>query len=192
MFNVAAHQPRVVFSEEILIEEPEISKAYYGELEGKEHYYKINSDREFDIYINLLTPGYEFTHSVSAELIKDGEILYSLDGENYEWTVFYEEYAKDYYLKGPELGKDFKSNQKLPAGEYIIKVFNDNNEGKYVLAVGDEESFPFNEIVKSIIVIPYLKISFFGKYYLLLIPLFLLLVIYLLIKKIKNGKNKSN
>lgn len=103
---------------------------------------------------------------------------------------WYEGFAKDDYMKGPEYGENFKSTEKLSAGSYQIKVFNEENEGKYVLAVGDVESFPANEIIKALFVVPYLKILFFGKYYLLLIPLVISIVTYLIIKNIKRSKNK--
>ena len=40
--------------------------------------------------------------------------------------------------------KEFKGSLKLEAGTYIIKVFNDDNQGSYSLAVGDIEFFGAN------------------------------------------------
>jgi len=183
--SVIAHQPRIVDSEQTEVLDPEISKAYYGELEGEPHIYTINSEEEFAIYINILIPGQELTHTVSAELIKNDEVIYFLDGENYNWEEWYEKFGKDWYMKGPEYGQDFKSVNILPSGVYTIKVFNQENEGQYVLAVGDIESFPASEIIKAVINVPMLKVSFFGKYYLLLIPIALVIIIYFLIRKKK-------
>ena len=158
---VLAHQPKVG-DENIQVEDVEVSKAYYGELEGNAHVYTINSDKEFSIYVNVLIPGNKLTHTVSAELSKDNKVIEFLDGENFEWEVWYEEFAGDYYMKGPELGEDFKSTSKLPAGKYEVKVFNENNQGKYSLAIGEKEEFPAPEIANAIILVPWLKLTFFG------------------------------
>jgi steroid 5-alpha reductase family enzyme len=159
--SVIAHQPRVG-TDYIQVEDVEVSKAYYGELNGIPHVYTINSEKEFSIYINVLIPGDELTHTVSAELIKDNEVIESLDGKNFDWEIWYEEFAGDYYMKGPELGENFKSTSKLSAGDYTIKVFNENNQGKYSLAVGEKEEFPAPEIVNAVVLVPWLKLTFFG------------------------------
>ncbi len=47
---VNAHQPKAVGGKtQIDVIDPEVSKAYYGELKGDAHYYTINSDIEFEI-----------------------------------------------------------------------------------------------------------------------------------------------
>ena len=109
IISVIAHQPRIVNSDGTNIIEPEISKAYYSNLDREPHYYYLNSDQEFNVYINVLIPGTELTHKVSAELSRNNEIIYFLDGENHDWEFFYEEFGKDYYLKGPEIGEDFNN-----------------------------------------------------------------------------------
>lgn len=190
--SVLAHQPKIG-KESVDVIDPEISKAYYGELKGSPHFYYLNSEQEFSIYLNVLIPGGELTHTVSAELFReqDSKSLALLDGENHEWQEWYEEFGKDYYQKGPELGEDFQSTKKLPPGQYTVKVFNDQNEGKYVLAVGDIESFPPGEISKAVVLVPYLKIFFFDKYYLLIFLFIILLGIIGLIiyRRRKHGQN---
>ncbi len=168
--SVIAHQPRVG-ADNIQVEDVEVSKAYYGELTGAPHIYIINSEREFPIYINVLIPGNELTHKISAELIKDDEIIKFLDGNNFEWNVWYEEFAGDYYMKGPELGEDFKSTTRLPAGQYTVRVFNDNNQGKYSLAIGEKEEFPAPEIANALLLVPWLKLTFFGNFEIISIAL---------------------
>ncbi len=169
-FLVVAHQPKVAdggtIDDPIIIEDPIISKAYYGELNGEEEYYLIDSNEEVPIYLNVLIPGDVLTHTVSAELINEGVMIESLDGENSEWKVFYERYGGDYYMMGPELGKNHKSSKVYPAGKYYVRVFNENNEGKYVLAVGEIESFPVKEIVSSFFIVPWLKSNYFGDLHL--------------------------
>lgn len=59
---VFAHQPRLAYNENLTIdnakriENPEISQAFYGELKGQPDYYKIDSDKDFNLYVNLVVP----------------------------------------------------------------------------------------------------------------------------------------
>jgi hypothetical protein len=101
--------------------------------------------------------------------VKDGknERIAFLDGKGFEWTLFFEEFAKDHYFWGPEYkaedsikGKELKG-ERLVGGDYLIRVFNPLNEGKYVLVVGFLEKFPFKEILKALFIIPKLKVKFF-------------------------------
>lgn len=163
---VAAHQPRLEtginasMSNPIIIENPEISQAFYGTLYGSPDYYKISSDVPFKFYLNLLVPQSPGIPAdfVSAQVLDtNGNILLTLNGTNYTWTPYFEEFGGDYYLKGPEV------TEQLPAGTYYIKVFNTENQGKYSIAVGNIESFPLDESLKILITIPLLKEQFFGK-----------------------------
>jgi len=194
---VNAHQPRIVQEGTglIVVEDPEISKAYYGELKGEPTTYTFSSEEEIDIYINLLVPYTETEeHEVfSAELLdSEGKQIALLDGYGHNWTIFYEEFGQDTYWKGPELGEDFKSISKIPAGTYYIRVFNEDNTGKYVLAVGDKESFPISEIINAIITVPIIKFVFFGKPEILIFSLLLIagvgVAIYFLVTRRKIKK----
>ena len=183
---IISHQPRVISNtdEIIQIEDPEISKAYYAELTGKPDYYQIKSDKPFKLYLGILVPAIpNIDKDVSAEisLIKkhghekdeehfhedEKELLYLLDGLNSNWTYFYEEYAGDEYYSGPELreGNEIVYHpQGLRVREriYEIKIFSPDNRGKYILAVGQIEKFPLNEIAKTVFTMPQLK-KYFEK-----------------------------
>ena len=59
-----AHQPKLIKYSPSLenpheVIYPEISKAYYGKLKGKSHYYKITSDKDFLFYAGILSPKME-------------------------------------------------------------------------------------------------------------------------------------
>ena len=59
--NTSAHQPKLIKYSPTLNEphnviEPEISKAYYGKLNGKPHYYKIKSNTDFSFYAGITIP----------------------------------------------------------------------------------------------------------------------------------------
>jgi hypothetical protein len=201
---VFAHQPRVVldahssFEEPISIDDPNISKAYYGELKGAPDYYVISSDVPFRLYVNILTPdieGYNRT-DFSVEVSYGTMPLMLLDGTKQAWSVFYEEYGQDYYLKGPEETAD------LPEGVYYIKVYSSDNTGRYSLAVGEEESFSAGETLNALVQVPVIKQGFFGKDFLeshmnmsglvlLGLPLAAILLMLFLIVKVKKRRKKK-
>lgn len=156
-----AHQPRLApstapINNPIIIEKPEISQAFYGQLKGKPVYYMIESPREFRLYVNILVPDNPGGDKlVSARIIDDnGRTIKELGPDN--WKPYFEEFGGDYYLRGPEF------NETLPAGRYYIMVFNKENQGKYALAVGYIEAFPAEEAIKAIILLPILKAEIFN------------------------------
>lgn len=156
---VFAHQPRIV-TEQITtkINNPEISQAFYGELIGSPAYYIINSQESFSLYINILSPEIKNADKdFSVDVNINEEIIFTLDGINYEWKSFYEEFAGDNYHEGPD--------KKITAGPglYTLKVFSPDNIGKYVLVVGEKEEFPPAEIINTIKTLPKLKKDFFEK-----------------------------
>jgi hypothetical protein len=164
--TLSAHQPRldtgvaVTAENPIIVKNPEISQAFYGQLNGEPAYYQIKSDQPFQLYVNLLVPtspgqGGEF---ISAEVTdQNGNVVMFLNGTNSTWTPYFEEFGGDYYLKGPEATLD------VPAGTYTIKVFNSQNQGKYSIAIGKIETFPANEALAALFTLPLLKQQFFAK-----------------------------
>lgn len=157
--GVYAHQPRLAGAAEMIeVSEPEISKAYYGELAGKPAVYKISSAKPFQLYVGLLVPDMPGIETdISAEISKDGELLNNLYGPDFFWMNFYEPFADDYYLEGPEF------DSRVEAGSYIIKVHSPDNAGKYVLAIGKKERFGFSDTIDALGVLPKVKKEFFGK-----------------------------
>ena len=155
--QVYAHKP--VFNENSTypadapyeIEDPEITKAIYSTLIGDPHFYRIQSEVDFDFYAGILAAKIgecPLNSKFSFEVLdSDFHKIYLADGENFEWTPWYEEYGKQWYWNGPEIGKDFYSNEVFKAGTYYIKVFNNSNTGQYIMAVGDIEKFSITDIV---------------------------------------------
>lgn len=133
------------------IENPEISKAIYSTLSGNPHYYRIQSDVNFDFYAGILAAkiGECALESKFSFEVLDSEFhrIDLADGENFEWIPWYEEYGKQWYWNGPEIGENFLSDRVYKAGTYYIKVFNETNTGQYIMAVGDIEKFSFTDIV---------------------------------------------
>lgn len=159
----SAHLPRIIYnqSSDIQVKDPEVSQAFYDELGGNPRNYLINSDTDFNLYINLLAPAYSNPngkYSAKVFLIKnqiEEEVVF-IDGQtDFKWQEFYEPFGRDYYFKGPEFEK------VLSAGDYKITIFSYENRGKYVLAVGKEEKFPLMEILNVYWILPLLKMEFF-------------------------------
>ena len=123
--------------------------------------------------MGLLLPALpDIRKDISAEIhqIKDGkdEIIAYLDGKDHQWTLFSEKYGKNNYLWGPEFKASDSSEAKelkgvaVSSGNYLIRVFNDSNDGKYVLVVGFLEKFLIKEILRTIFIYPRLKTTFFN------------------------------
>lgn len=129
----------------LVLDEPEHSKAIFSELTGAPQYYQITSDAAFDFYVGITAPKLEscglkqtFSFRVLDASFKE---LDARDGASMTWTPWYEEYGKQWYWVGPEIGKAFAHDRQYPAGTYYVEVFNTGNTGEYVLAVGDQERF---------------------------------------------------
>ena len=208
-----AHQPKLInYSPTIdnphAVIFPEISKAYYSKLTGQPHYYVINSEDDFLFYTSILSPKINEEPSRFSLEVLDGDqnIVYKVDGSNFEWTAWYEPYARDWYWKGPEIGvesgKEFQTSFTIDAGTYYIKVFNESNTGHYSLAVGEAEFFGSNlweQILTWTPIIlyigPYMDIVHWQKFDIrAFIPhialLVLIFIIYFLIKRIFFRKRK--
>jgi len=153
-----AHQPRIVQTNPTVVISPEVSKAYYGILSGEPAVYTINADKPFALYVGVLVPDITGQKKdISAVILKDGKQIILLDGMNFEWTSYFEEFGHDAYWKGPE----YKA--QVDAGIYEIRVTSPNNNSKYSLAVGEIEAFDFNEGMNALTLIPQLKKDFFNK-----------------------------
>ena len=165
-----AHQPVLntekSSSEEepYLIEEPEVSKAIFAELEGEPHYYRIDSNTKFKFYAGITTPNIDncpLTKKFSFDVLDSNlELIKKKDGENFNWWPWYEKHGEKWYWIGPEIGEEFKSNREYNEGTYYIRVYNQTNTGQYVLAVGDIESFPISVIIKMLFTLPSINSAF--------------------------------
>ena len=168
-----AHQPILNSDGEMssdqpyVIEKPEISKAIYSTLEGTDHYYMISSDKPFNFYAGLTVPKIDdcddFLRFSFAVLDNDFHIIQEFDGQQFQWWEWYEPYGKKWYWVGPEYGEGFKSSNVFDAGTYYIKVYNKDNIGKYVLAVGDIEKFTPFVIARAIVTVPIINKKFWDK-----------------------------
>ncbi|MDD3985287.1 MAG: hypothetical protein PHY59_05265 [Methanobacterium sp.] len=163
--NATAHQPRVVVgidtttTNPIIIENPDLMQAFYGNLNGKSDYYQINSNVSFELCLGITVPACKgLGGSLPSVQVTDlsGKPLFTLNGTTGTWKPFIGEF-KDFYLDGPVISKN------VSAGIYKIKVFNGNNDGKYLLIIGNNEMFNAEDILQDIVNAPILKEHFFGK-----------------------------
>jgi hypothetical protein len=174
--NTLAHQPRLneegdyAMSKDdpYIIKDPEISKAIYSTLDGAEHFYKIKSDEDFNMYAGITVAKQddcpdEFQKFSFSILDENFNTLHAFDGESFKWWSWYEEYGKKWYWVGPEYGADFKSTNIFKKGTYYLKVNSNSNEGNYVLAVGDIEKFNALVIGKMMLVLPKINKKFWNK-----------------------------
>ena len=174
--NTFAHQPRLneegdyAMSKDdpYIIKDPEISKAIYSTLDGAEHFYKIKSNEDFNMYAGITVAKQddcpdEFQKFSFSILDENFNTLHAFDGESFKWWSWYEEYGKKWYWVGPEYGADFKSTNIFKKGTYYLKVNNNSNQGNYVLAVGDIEKFNALVIGKMMLVLPKINKKFWNK-----------------------------
>ncbi len=158
----SAHQPRLTTpsTTAIPIEQPEVSKAFYGHLVGAPQVFEIDTRESFDFYAQVLVPDVPSSRKdfrIKGEGVLLDEVIFDVDGADAKWELFFEQYGQDSYLQGPEfIGS-------APAGKYRITVSNPDNEGAYILVVGQKEKFPLGEALKTMSVLPTIKQDYFGK-----------------------------
>lgn len=163
--NVWAHAPRYVQDDQlVIIKNPEVSQAFYGELKGRPAYYLIDLKVAQDLYFQILAPDLPgiqkdktVTIEYAPELGRAAAGFSKIDPASADWKNFYEDYGGDNYLEGPSLKKFGQ------AGYYLIKITSPDNSGKYVLAVGEQEKFGAPELASALIVLPRLKKNFFQE-----------------------------
>lgn len=160
-----AHQPVIVeqsANEELKVVDPTISKAYYGELTGFPHTFRITAESEFPLYVSISVPDIpEATNNVSAIIVRDrlgggvAEVA-RLRAESATWEPFFELFGGDTYRQGASF------DETVEAGTYRVEVHTPDNQAHYVLAIGKTEDFSsvgYFELIRGIAGVK----EFFGK-----------------------------
>ena len=92
--KVLAHQPRLVEMGIINLTEPEISKAYYGNLSGKPQIYTISTSSPIDLYVNILVPLIEGPEkNVTVKIFKGEQLMRILSPIKGDWKEFFEPFG---------------------------------------------------------------------------------------------------
>ncbi len=152
------HQPRLITQNFVIVEKPEISKAYYGKVTGRT-VFVVESKDPFLLYLNLLLPGSKpLEKEIKIELFSGSQKVPFLvfEGRSANWVKYFEPYGFDLYWKGPEY-----LNKVLP-GKYTIVVSSPVPQKSYVLAIGQLESFDFAEIRNALHLVPIIKRTIFN------------------------------
>lgn len=162
-----AHVPNIVEQKAILdidrIDDPTLSQAFYGTLEGFPHTFEIRAKESFQLYVEVLIPDTETaTENVSGIIIREtgqkGRVLEvtRMPAQDASWESFYEFWGGDSYRKGGTYKAD------VEAGVYRIEVSTPDNEAPYVLVVGTREDFGSIGYFETIARMIEVK-AFFGK-----------------------------
>ena len=173
-FPAIAHQPVLDDNENphtrtspFVIDKPEVSKAIFSELNGQPDYFQIKSDQPFDFYVGITQAKLDNCprqNWFSIDILDDNfEIINQKNGKDFDWWPWYEKFGKKWYWVGPEIGEDFASNRVYDAGTYYIRVYNQNNQGKYVLATGDDEKFGPFVIARTLVTLPTINNRFWNQ-----------------------------
>jgi hypothetical protein len=156
-----AHQPRFPENGVNIVNDPDVSQAWYAELSGEPAEYQLEVQDSLLLYVGVLVPAIphvtkDYTVAVSTETATGEQVVFALDGPAGQWSDFFEPVAGDHYWQGPE------RRVTVGPGTYKVRVSNPGNTGKYVLAIGERESFPPAEIARVMGEMPRLK-RYFGK-----------------------------
>jgi hypothetical protein len=173
LWSASGRQRRSV-EEGVTIKNQEILQVFYSELNGSPHRYKIYADAPFRLYAGVLSPNTtegerDFSILINYQSSPQDEPavpIAMLDGKTFEWSSYFDLFDGEQYLKGPSLGtgapEEIKGTEKNP-GIYEIVVFSPDNYGKYVLLTGDKRSFSPKALGETLLAVPQLKKSFFGR-----------------------------
>jgi hypothetical protein len=161
-----AHNPRIIRDKKnnshnpIVIENPEISQAFYWELKSKSDFFTINSPKEFVLYVSLLIPLISWAKQEYGFIIKDNKenIIGISDINEYKSEIFHEKFAGDFYYQWP------KFKNLASSGSYTIQIYSPDNRGKYVLAIGEWEKRSLYEIYNTFKSLPIIKSYFFNQH----------------------------
>jgi hypothetical protein len=192
-----AHVPNMVHPESetdiTVIEDPNLSQAFYGELINFPHTYEISSEEPFLLKVEVLAPDIKSSENIYSGIIVKmpegkGRVteITRLKAGDASWESKYEPFGGDSYRHGPSY------ETEVAAGTYRIEVHTPDNIGKYVLVVGarEEMSIGYFEMLGRIIEVK----RFFEKTPLLVVqspfyyvPLGLILIVYFLYRRTKNS-----
>ena len=158
---VLAHQPNEVGTSTAIVDtEATISKAYYGELVGDPAIYTVVATSSFVLDVNILSPdkpGTRVDFTVMVVRADTQKTITILNDPPVAWPRWYEDFGGDWYRQGPE----FK--QQVPAGTYTVTVQNHDNNGQYVLAIGEDEVFPPSTALHTLGELYRVKTAYFGE-----------------------------
>ncbi len=167
-----AHAPVMVATpaqnDIIPLEEPDLSKAFYGDMQNYPQMYEFRTTDTIHLHVEVLVPDiHSAQNNVSGIILRvrsDGGVkeVARLRAPEASWKSFFEPWGGDSYRRGQSYDGD------IEPGLYRIEVSTPDDIGKYVLVVGQKESFSIFNYFPLIGKISDVKV-FFGKSRLLVI-----------------------
>lgn len=159
-FFVSAYVPGFVSKEGVVVNEPLRANRFFGELHEESAVFRFSLKEGGIIYLNLMTPvsvdgGGKFDAVIVNE--SAGTVTAVLEAGALAWQSYRDTSIGEDFLRGPEL------NMTVPAGEYRIVVTSQGNIGKFVLQIGQDESFSIGDYFALYKMGPTLKRVFFDS-----------------------------
>ncbi len=160
--SLSAQELIIVENAETRVSNPQVYRAYYGELTGSPHVFTFNVPSDgYTVKAVVLAPDTEdVSTDIVAEMISDknpGESFARVDGGMIEWQRFFDTSGRDSYLAGPVL------ENTVTTGSYRIQVSSPDNQGAYVLVFEGEDGFLLGQVISRFGALPTIKSEFFGK-----------------------------
>jgi hypothetical protein len=139
-----AHVPVLVSQDSLKdithIEDPTLSQAFYGQLDGIPHTYEIVATESFKLFTQILVPDIDSSENIISGIViklpeERGRVteVSRLPSKDASWESQYEPFGGDTYRQGPQF------ETELGPGKYRIEVHTPDNQEKYVLVVGKRE-----------------------------------------------------
>lgn len=154
-----AHQPEIVGRATLVhVNDPEVSKAYYGHLQGRPARYIIRSARPFTLYTQITVPDVRGAlRDYRVVIFGPAGRLAVLTTPPQRWKKFFEPFGGDHYLTGAEF------RRRVAGGRYVVEVTRPGNVGTYALAIGEKERWGPLAAARALAALPVIKRDYFGE-----------------------------
>ncbi len=153
-----AYVPVFASKEGVMVSEPIRAHRFFGELLEESAVFRFSLKEGGIIYLNLMTPAsVNSSGKFDAVIVNEsaGTVTAILEAGALDWQSYRDPYIGEDFIRGPEL------NMSVPAGEYRVVVTSPGNVGKFVLQIGQEESFSIGDYFALYKMGPTLKRDFF-------------------------------
>lgn len=144
----SAYQIKFTKKTPIEIGNPKSSTVYFGEFKTGAHTYKISSDNDFLLHVDVFTPDtFWQKRDIYIKIFKNGDtqipIAY-LDPSEFRWTKHFDSLIKQNYWQGPAF------EQNVGKGDYDVVVSSSNHDSKYFVRFGNKSHFNFWQMTKIV------------------------------------------
>ncbi|MBI5467432.1 MAG: hypothetical protein HY975_04450 [Candidatus Kerfeldbacteria bacterium] len=158
-----ARQSVVVQTTPVIVQEPELSRAYYAHLRGQPAVYEVTVNEDLTFYASLLVPATTPPpNDLQVEVLRTNELgaeilIAVIQPTATDWQPFRERLSGDNYWQGPSYRQD------VGPGTYRLVVSSPTNTNTYVLAIGEQESWSASTFLGNLSVLPVIQSDIFGR-----------------------------